>query len=138
MRLFGRHRERYGSPRIHRLLVAAGWAVGRRRVARLMREAGLRANAVRGYRPKAAILRRYAQHPDRRRGTAVTQLNQVWAGDITDVRVAGGWRYLAIVMDQYSRRVLAWSLTRRRTAAVTCAVLARATRGRREDDRRAA
>ncbi|MEJ7811640.1 MAG: IS3 family transposase [Gemmatimonadaceae bacterium] len=66
----------------------------------------------------------------RLRGAAVTRPNQVWAGDITYLKVADGWRYLAIVMDQYSRRVLAWSLTRRRTAAVTCAVLARAARGR--------
>ena len=123
-------KQRYGSPRIHRLLVAAGWSVGRRRVARLMRAAGLRARAVRGYRTKAKTLRLYARHPDRLRGLAVTRPNQAWVGDITYLRVAGGWRYLAIVMDQYSRRVLAWSLTRRRTAAVTCAVLARAARGR--------
>jgi transposase InsO family protein len=129
-RLFAQHQARYGSPRIHQLLVAAGWAVGRRRVARVMREAGLRAKAVQGYRSKAAIRRRYAQHPDRRRGLAVTQPNQVWVGDITYVRVAAGWRYLAIVMDQYSRRILAWSLTTRRTAAVTCAVLARAAQRR--------
>ena len=47
-RLFVQHQARYGSPRIHHLLVTAGWAVGRRRVARLMREAGLRAKAVQG------------------------------------------------------------------------------------------
>jgi putative transposase len=129
-RLFAEHRERYGSPRIHRLLVRAGWAVGRRRVARLMRVAGLRAKAVRGYRSKAKTLRLYARHPDRLRGLAVTRPNQVWVGDITYLRVADGWRYLAVVMDQGSRRILAWSLTRRRSAAVTCAVLTRAARGR--------
>jgi len=127
--LFAAHHERYGSPRLHRLLVAAGWLVSRRRVARLMRAAGLRAKAVQGYRSKANTLRLYARHPDRLRGTVVTRPNQVWVGDITYLRVANGWRYLAIVMDQYSRRLLAWSLTRRRTAAVTCAVLARAARG---------
>ena len=132
-RLFTEHHEWYGSPRIHRLLIGAGWTVGRRRVARLMRAAGLRAKAVRGSRPKAKTLRRYARHPDHLRGLVVTRPNQVWVGDITYLylRVADGWRYLAIVMDQSSRRILAWSLTRRRTAAVTCAVLARAARGRR-------
>jgi putative transposase len=129
-RLFAEHHERYGSPRIHRLLQAAGWVVSRRRVARLMQAAGLRAKAVRGYRSKANTLRLYARHPDRVRGLVVTQPNQVWVGDITYLRVADGWRYLAVVMDQYSRRILAWSLTRRRTAAVTCGVLARAVRGR--------
>ena len=56
--------------------------------------------------------------------------NQVWVGDITYLRVAGTWRYLAIVMDQYSRRILAWSLTAQRSASVTCTVFARAARAR--------
>jgi transposase InsO family protein len=129
-RLFAAHHERYGSPRIHHLLHAAGWVVSRRRVARLMHAAGLRAKAVRGYRSKAKTLRLYARHPDRLRGLVATRPNQVWVGDITYLRAADGWRYLAVVMDQGSRRILAWSLTRRRSAAVTCAVLARAARGR--------
>ena len=130
-RLFAAHHERYGSPRLHQLLRREGWAVSRRRVARLMRAAGLRARAVRGYRPKAQLRRQYAQHPNRLWTTTVERPNQVWVGDITYLRVGARWRYLAVVMDQYSRRVLAWTLTRRRTAAVTCAVLSRAvhTRG---------
>jgi len=129
-RLFVRHHERYGSPRIHRLLLTAGWCVSRRRVARLMRLAGLRAKAVRGYRAKAMIHALYARHPNRIWHTRVTAPNQVWVGDITYLRVAGTWRYLAIVMDQFSRRILAWTLTTQRTAAVTCAVLVRAARHR--------
>jgi transposase InsO family protein len=100
--------------------------VSRRRVARLMRRAGLRARAVRGYRATAMIHALYARHPNRIWHTPATGPNQVWVGDITYLKVAGTWRYLAIVMDQFSRRILAWTLTRRRTAAVTCAVLARA------------
>jgi transposase-like protein len=54
-RRFAAHKGRYGSPRLHHELVNAGWTVSRRRVARLMRAAGLRAKAVRGYRAKAAL-----------------------------------------------------------------------------------
>lgn len=126
VRLFAVRHERYGSPRLHRELVNAGRSVSRRRVARLMRAAGLRAKAVRGYRAKAGIRARFAQHPNRLWDTHVTRVDQVWVGAITYLRVRGGWRYLAIVMDQHSRRLLAWTLTRRRTAAVTCAVLAHA------------
>jgi putative transposase len=131
VRLFAVHHERYGSPRLHQALVTAGWTVSRRRVARLMRAAGLRAKAVRGYRAKAGIKARFALHPNRLWAIRVTRCDQVWVSDITYLRVGGSWRYLAVVMDQYSRRVLAWTLTRHRTAAVTCAVLARALRHRR-------
>jgi putative transposase len=105
--LFAAHQQRYGSPRIHRLLRQAGCVVSRRRVARLMRQAGLCAKAVRGYRAKATIHRRYVRHPNRLWTTSVTRLNQVWVGDPTYLRVARSWRYLAVVMEQYSRRVLA-------------------------------
>jgi putative transposase len=128
--LFAAHHGRYGSPRLCHLLREAGWRVSRRRVARLMRAAGLRAKAVCGVRPKARLHRQYARHPNRLWTTTVTRPNQVWVGDITYLRVVSGWRYLTVVMDQYSRRVLAWSLTRRRTARVTCAVLVRAARTR--------
>jgi putative transposase len=128
--LFTAHEQRYGSPRLHRLLCRAGWRVSRRRVARLMRQAGLCAKAVRGYRPKARLNRRYAQHPNRLWTTTVSRPNQVWVGDLTYLRVDRSWRYFAVVMDQYSRRILAWTLSRRRTARVTCAVLMRAARTR--------
>jgi len=130
MRLFVQHKERYGIPRLYRLLVNAGWSVSRRRVARLMRAAGLRAKAVRGYRAKVNVHHQYARHPNRLWTTPVSAPNQVWVGDITYFKVAGSWRYLAIVMDLFSRRILAWSLTRRRTATVTCHVLVQATRHR--------
>lgn len=128
--LFTAHHQRYGSPRLQRLLHQVGWRVSRRRVARLMREAGLRAKAVCGYRPKARLNRRYAQHPNRLWTTTVTRPNQVWVGDLTYFRVDRSWRYLAVVMDYYSRRVLAWSLTQQRTARVACAVLTQAARHR--------
>ena len=86
-RLFAVHRERYGSPRIYRELRRTGWRVSRRRVARLMRAAGLRAKAVRGYRAKARIHRRYAQHPNRLWRLAVTRPNQAWVGDIPSSHV---------------------------------------------------
>jgi putative transposase len=128
--LFTAHTQCYGSPRIHRLLTDAGWRVSRRRGARLMRAHGLRAKAVCGYRPKARLNRRYAQHPNRLWTTRVTEPNQVWVGDLTYFRLDRGWRYLTVVMDYYSRRVLAWALTRRRTARVACTVLMRAARRR--------
>lgn len=96
-----------------------------------MRGAGLRAKAVRGYRSKAGVHRFYDRQPNLVRGSSATRPNQVWVGDITHRPVAGRWWYLSVVMDQYSRRVLSWSLTPRRDATVTCAVLRAAARVRR-------
>lgn len=62
VRFFARHHERYGSPRLHRALIADFWTVSHRRDARLMAAAGLRAKALRGHRAKAAVHQRYTQY----------------------------------------------------------------------------
>ena len=72
-----------------------------------MRVAGLRAKAVRGYRANATIHHLYVRHPNRLWTTTATAPNQVWVGDITYLKVNGSWRYLAIIMDQFTRRILA-------------------------------
>lgn len=72
----------------------------------------------------------YDRQPNRIREVEVSGPNQVWVGDITYLPVAGQWWYLAVVLDRYSRRVLAWSLTSRRDSRVTCAVLKAAARQR--------
>ncbi len=85
---------------------------------------------MRGYRAKVGIHHFFASQPNRlRRGTA-TAPDRVWVGDITYLRVGTTWRYLAVVMDQWSRRVLAWTLQRQRTARVTRTVLVAALRRR--------
>ncbi len=129
--LFTRHRGRYGSPRIHRELRAEGWRVSRRRVERLMRAAGLRARVARVYRANPALHRFYGQHPNRLPRDGAQRPDQVWVGDLTYVPVGSRWRFLAVVLDQYSRRVLAWTLGRRRDARLTRAVLDAAVRRRR-------
>lgn len=119
---------------MHQVLTRRGWRLSRRRVAHIRRLAWLRAKAVCGYRAKVGTHRFYDAIPNRRRDVPVTQPNRVWAGDITDLAVGPRWWYLAVVLDQYSRRVLAWTLPRRRDARVTSAVLSAAARARRERD----
>lgn len=121
--LFRAHRGAYGSPRIHHALAAGGIATSRRRVARLMRAAGLRARVARIYHANPGMHRFFGQHPNRVRGRTVTATNQVWVGDVTYLRIGERWWYLAVVLDQHSRRVLAWSLSKRRDARLTCGVL---------------
>jgi transposase InsO family protein len=130
-RLFTKHRGAYGSPRIHQELALAGTVVSRHRVARLMRAAGLRGRVVRIYRGNPTLHHFYGQHPNRVRTLRETRRNRVWVGDITYLPVGGQWRYLAVVMDRYSRRVLAWALARHRDARLTRAVLEAAVARRR-------
>src|SRR5207245_7396835 len=73
----------------------------------------------------------FGQHPRRLWACVARRLNQIWVGDITYLPVGGRWRFLAVVLDQCSRRVLAWALARTRDAHLTRTVLDAAVRRRR-------
>jgi transposase InsO family protein len=129
--LFERSRGTYGSPRIHEALRATGTRISRRRVERLMREAGLRARAVTLYRRIPGLHGFFTSIPNHHFDRLATGPDQVWVGDITYLRVAGAWRYLAVVMDRYSRRVLGWSLGPTKDVRLTLRALNHAVAHRR-------
>jgi len=126
-----RSRGFYGSPRVTGQLRLDGLCVGRRRIARLMRLAGLQGRSARLYR-QSKVARRafYASVPYRADTALAFATDQVWVGDITYLKVAGQWRFLAVVMDRHSRRVLGWSLGPKRDAALTSRALRQAARNR--------
>jgi transposase InsO family protein len=131
--IFQRHQRTYGSPRVQRELAAQGVHVSRRRVERLMRAGGMRARLVQVYRPNRKLHVHYAQHPNLLWQAKVRRADQLWVGDVTYVRVGRSWRFLATVMDLYSRRILGWSLARVRSTALTRAALDYAIRRRRPE-----
>jgi transposase InsO family protein len=69
--------------------------------------------------------------PNRVLEVETTKPGQVWVGDVTYLKVGNGWRYLAVVMDRHSRRVLGWRLGERRDLRLTMAALNRAVSRRR-------
>jgi putative transposase len=104
-------RGTYGAPRIHAELAAEGASVGRKRVARLMRGAGL-----------AGVSRRKGVRTTRRdsRGRPAPDLvqrqftadapDQLWVADITYIPTRAGFLYLAVVLDAFSRRIVGWAM----------------------------
>src|SRR5262245_39214255 len=129
-RVFEKSGGTYGSPRLQRTLARNGHQVSRRRVERLMRAGGLRARVVRIYRRKAGTHRWFDQHPNHVRRTRATAPNQIWVSDVTYLAVGRRWWYLVAVLDEYSRRVLAWKLGSVRDAHLTRAAVASALRRR--------
>jgi len=120
--------ERYGSPRVHQVLRREGVRVSNKRVARLMRERGLRARVSRLYRRGSGVVRRFFAKTANLRldQPSPTRPDQIWVGDLTYLRLGKRWRYLATVMDLFSRRILGWTLARKRTTDVTLRALKRA------------
>jgi putative transposase len=129
------HRDsgaRYGSPRVHQVLKREGVRCSNKRVARLMRERGLRARVSRLYRRGPGMVRRFfAKTGNLKMNEPLpTRADQIWVGDITYLRLGKRWRYLATVMDLFSRRIVGWTLSRNRTIEVTVRALKRAIAAR--------
>jgi putative transposase len=117
-------RGTYGTPRIHRDLRAAGERVGRKRVARLLKQAGLRGVSRRKWVQTTVRSEHGRPAPDLvQRQFAATAPNQLWVADITYIPTWAGMLYLAVVLDVWSRRVIGWAMaTHLRTELVVTAL----------------
>ena len=129
----GKSRGRYGSIRVRKELHSRGIRCGRHRVARLMREEGLRAKAARKYKPTTTDSRhRLPVAPNiLERDFTAKRPNEVWVGDISFIPTRQGWLYLAVLIDLYSRRVVGWAMGETMTADLVVQALEMA-QGRRK------
>jgi transposase InsO family protein len=110
--IWAENRKVYGSPRIHAdLRLKHGIRVGRKRVERLMREAGI-SGLVRRKRGRTTISVPGVRVADDlvERQFRPAAPNVLWIADLTYLRTWEGWLYLAAVQDAYSRRIVGWSM----------------------------
>lgn len=99
----------YGSRKMAEALQRMGHEVGRRRVRRLMGQMGIEA-----IYPKPNLSKPHPEHtiyPYLLRGVLIDRTDQVWASDITYIKLAKGFVYLVAIMDWYSRYVLSWEIS---------------------------
>ena len=103
----------YGSPRMVHELRDNGLTIGRRRVARLMRENGLRARQKRRFKRTTDSLHAFLAPNLLDQDFAAAGPNQKWGADISYVWTREGWLYLAVVIDLFARRVVGWATSDR-------------------------
>jgi transposase InsO family protein len=130
-RLFLQHRRRYGYRRISAQLRIEGLCVNHKRVARLMREDNLLS-----IRPRSFVRTTDASHPfevalNLAKRMRLTGADQLWVADITYIRLAGEFVFLAVVLDAFSRKVVGWSLDRSLKAGLAVTALRKGIEDRR-------
>ena len=120
----------YGAPRIHAELREHKQRISRKRVARLMRQAGLVGRPPRRFRRTTVADPKVQVEDLVQRNFTAGAPDQKWFGDITYIRTWEGWLYLAVIVDAYSRKVVGWAMadhlrTELATAALTMALTTR-------------
>jgi putative transposase len=109
-KIYRRSRQTYGSPRVHAELRALGIRCGRKRVERLMRQAGLR-GCMRGRRKGTTRRSKRAPVKDLvKRNFAAPEVDRVWVADVTYVATREGFLNLAFILDAHSRRIVGWAM----------------------------
>jgi transposase InsO family protein len=129
------HHANYGAPRIHRELVAQGYACNRKTVEKLMCRAGIRARTCRRFRVRTTDSRHNLPIAPNRlaRQFQPAARHQAWTMDITYIPTDEGWLYLALVEDLYSRKIVGWSMSERIDSELVAAALNRALQQERPD-----
>lgn len=120
------HRRNYGYRRVTEQLRAEGWAVNRKRIARLMTEDNLLCLRRRRFANTTDSGHDLRVHLNLAARMELTGIDQLWVADITYIRLAEQFLYLAVVLDAYSRRVVGWALDERLDATLAVCALRQA------------
>ena len=125
--LFDHHKQRIGSRTIKALLQQAGFQVGRYKIRSLMRKLGLVCQQRQAFKVTTKHNEKHQVQPNLlNQNFQPLFANEVWAGDITYIKTNQGWRYLAVVMDLFSRRIVGWNMAERMKADLAIQALQQA------------
>ncbi|MCE8038498.1 IS3 family transposase [Halomonas sp. MCCC 1A11062] len=109
--VYNASKGRYGSPRVYQALRREGLVVGENRVARLMREWGMKARVTRVYRRLSKRRDDLKALPNYRlEAKRPVAINQQWSSDVTYIKLGKKYVFLAVVLDLFSRRIISWRL----------------------------
>jgi putative transposase len=123
--IHGDSRGSYGSPRVHaELRLGLGMEVNRKRVERLMRDAGIQ--GIYRRRGRRNLVNAATEEDLVKRQFTVAAPDRLWVADITEHSTAGGKLYCAGVMDAYSRRIIGWSIDKQQDTDLVVGALAMA------------
>lgn len=124
-------RGTYGSPRVYQRLQELGVPVGENRVARLMRRLGIKGRWATLRYTSPNLKKFYGSLPNQQLAHPAQAPNQVWVADITYLKIGAIYRYLAVVMDRCSRRIIGWAFGPQKNVALTLRALNNAVSKRR-------
>ncbi len=108
---------------MHQQLLEDGFSVGKNKVLKLMNKMGIQAIFPKKRKLTSIKNHEHKIYPYALKNLKITCPNQVWSGDITYIRVNGGFMYLAAIIDWYSRSILAWKLSNTMDTALVTDVL---------------
>ena len=130
--IYEQSKGRYGSPKITQELRDRGRRVGKNRVAKRMRKAGLRSKIRRKYRVTTDSKHHFTVSPNvLERNFTAPASDKVWVSDITYLATRTGWLYLTVIIDVFSRMVVGWALSSSLDHEMVVVALKRAIRRRR-------
>ena len=122
---------RAGYRTVQQYLKRRGRFVGERRIRRIMKHFSLRAEIQRAFVHTTDSDHSHRVYPNRLPGKCVTGVNQVWVSDLTYIRIANGFVYLAVILDLFSRKVIGWAISKHIDAELALSALQQAIQTRR-------
>jgi transposase InsO family protein len=123
----------YGYRRVTKELRRRGYSINHKKVLRIMHQGSLLCQLKRAFKPAGGSEYSYLTYPNLSKDLVLTGINQLWASDITYIRLPREFCYLAVILDSYSRKIIGWHLSREIDQELTLKALKMALKERRLD-----